>query len=296
MMTSTAGMQGSATLPLYSMMKGALRGFAKGLAREGGPAGETVNVVSPIAYSPAMTAAIEADPLMGEGFSRQIPLGRVGDPENEVGAGVAMLSGPHARYVTGQTLGIDGGQFTSQQGDDMEIGPLKHPELSLYLGTYTDGPSHDWRAMLDMARAMDVAGVDRVVVSDHVVFGENLDAYADPSIGGQAGGRQPTGPDGSWLEPVTVLTAIAATTTRIRLGTAILLAALRRPAVLAKQLATLDVLSQGRVDLGVGVGWQREEYEAVGLSFADRGRLLDHTLEVCQTLWTQQRASYQSPS
>jgi NAD(P)-dependent dehydrogenase (short-subunit alcohol dehydrogenase family) len=114
MMTSTAGMQGIATLPLYSMMKGALRGFAKGLAREGGPAGVTVNVVSPIAYSPAMTAAIEADPLMGKGFSRQIPLGRVGDPENEVGAGVAMLSGPHARYVTGQTLGIDGGQFTSQ--------------------------------------------------------------------------------------------------------------------------------------------------------------------------------------
>ena len=145
--------------------------------------------------------------------------------------------------------------------------------------------------MLDMARAMDVAGVDRVVVSDHVVFGENLDAYADPSIGGQAGGRQPTGPDGSWLEPVTVLRAMAETTTRIRLGTAILLAALRRPAVLAKQLATLDVLSQGRVDLGVGVGWQRGEYEAVGLSFAERGRLLDHTLEVCQTLWTQQRAS-----
>ena len=93
---------------------------------------------------------------------------------------------------------------------------------------------------------------------------------------------------------MTVLTAIAATTTRIRLGTGILLAALRRPAVLAKQLATLDVLSDGRVDLGVGVGWQREEYEAAGLSFEDRGRLLDHTLEVCQTLWTQQRATYQS--
>jgi probable F420-dependent oxidoreductase len=133
------------------------------------------------------------------------------------------------------------------------------------------------------------------VVSDHVVFGENLDAYADASIGGQAGGRQPTGPDGSWLEPLMVLMAIAATTTRIRLGTSVLLAALRRPAVLAKQLATLDVLSEGRVDLGVGVGWQREEYEAAGLSFEGRGRLLDHTLEVCQMLWTQQRASYQSP-
>jgi probable F420-dependent oxidoreductase len=172
--------------------------------------------------------------------------------------------------------------------------PKRKPELSLYLQTFTDGPHHDWRATLEFARAMDTAGVDRVVVSDHVVFGENLDAYADASIGGQAGGRQPTGPDGSWLEPLTVLTAIAATTTRIRLGTGILLAALRRPAVLAKQLATLDVLSDGRVDLGVGVGWQREEYEAAGLSFEDRGRLLDHSLEVCQTLWTQQRASYQS--
>jgi probable F420-dependent oxidoreductase len=142
---------------------------------------------------------------------------------------------------------------------------------------------------------MDKVGVDRVVVADHLVFGENLDAYGNPAVGGTTGGRQPTGPDGSWMEPLVVLTALAATTTRIRLGTAILLAALRRPAVLAKQLATMDVLSGGRIDLGVGVGWQREEYEAVGLSFEQRGRLLDHTLEVCQLLWTQQRAAYDSP-
>lgn len=171
---------------------------------------------------------------------------------------------------------------------------MRTPELSLYLTTYSDAPQHDWRETLQLAQAMDAAGVDRLVVSDHLVFGENLDAYADPSLGGQAGGKQPTGPDGAWLEPLIVLTAIAAVTTRIRLGTAILLAALRRPAVLAKQLATLDAISGGRVDLGVGVGWQREEYEAAGLSFKDRGRLLDHTLEVCQALWTQQRASYDS--
>jgi alkanesulfonate monooxygenase SsuD/methylene tetrahydromethanopterin reductase-like flavin-dependent oxidoreductase (luciferase family) len=108
------------------------------------------------------------------------------------------------------------------------------------------------------------------MVSDHVVFGENLEAYADPSVGGASGGRQPTGPDGSWLEPLVVLTAIAATTELIRLGMAILLAVLRRAVVLAKQLATLDVLSGGRVDLGVGVGWQCEEYDAAGLPFGHR--------------------------
>jgi probable F420-dependent oxidoreductase len=165
----------------------------------------------------------------------------------------------------------------------------------LYLRTFSDDPNVDWKATLEMARVMDAAGVDRVVVSDHLVFGENLDAYGDPAIGGTKGGRQPTGPDGNWLEPLVFLTAVAATTTRIRLGTAVLLAALRRPAVLAKQLATMDVLSGGRIDLGVGVGWQREEYDAVGLPFDDRGRLLDHALEVCQLLWTEQRAAYRSP-
>ncbi|MGH3640700.1 MAG: TIGR03619 family F420-dependent LLM class oxidoreductase [Mycobacterium sp.] len=169
------------------------------------------------------------------------------------------------------------------------------PQISLQLRTFTDDPDHDWSATLGLARAMDVAGIDRVVVSDHVVFGETPEAYANPAVGGVAGGRQPTGPDGQWLEPLTVLTSISAITTRIRLGTAVLLAALRRPVVLAKEVATLDVLSGGRVDLGVGVGWQREEYDAAGLSFERRGRALDHTLEVCQTLWTQQRASYDAP-
>jgi probable F420-dependent oxidoreductase len=149
-----------------------------------------------------------------------------------------------------------------------------------------------WGHLRARAIAADEAGIDRVVCSDHVAFGENLEAYADASIGGSAGGKQPTGPDGHWLDPLTTLTWVAGFTREVRLGTGILIAALRRPAVLAKMLATLDVLSSGRVDLGVGVGWQREEYEAAGLDFSDRGALLDHTLQVCQTLWTQQRASY----
>ena len=171
----------------------------------------------------------------------------------------------------------------------------RKPEISLMLRTFSDDANQDWNATVEMACAMDAAGVDRVVVSDHLVFGENLDAYGNPAVGGTAGGRQPTGPDGNWLEPLIFLTVVAAKTTRIRLGTAVLLAALRRPAVLAKQLATMDVLSGGRVDLGVGVGWQREEYDAVGLAFEDRGRLLDHTLEVCRLLWTEKRARYDSP-
>ncbi|HWF21980.1 MAG TPA: TIGR03619 family F420-dependent LLM class oxidoreductase [Acidimicrobiales bacterium] len=153
-----------------------------------------------------------------------------------------------------------------------------------------------WQPLLEGAQAADQAGVDRLAVSDHVVFGENLEAYGDSTVGGIAGGKQPTGPDGMWLEPLTLLSVVAGVTTNIRLATGILQAALRRPAVLAKATATLDVLSGGRLDLGVGVGWQREEYDAAGLSFEGRGRLLNETLAVCQALWRQERASFDGDS
>ncbi len=169
------------------------------------------------------------------------------------------------------------------------------PQISMQLRSFAAEDPGGWSGMLDQALAMDAAGIDRVVVSDHVAFGEDLESYGNPKTGGSAGGKQPTGPDGHWLEPLTVLTTVGALTERIRLGTGILLAALRRPVVLAKTAATIDVLTGGRLDLGVGVGWQREEYDAAGLSFDGRGRLLDHTLEVCQTLWREQRASYASP-
>lgn len=167
--------------------------------------------------------------------------------------------------------------------------------LSVALKSYEQEDPGTWGPLLSRARLLDRAGVDRVLVSDHVVFGEDLGEYGRPEIGGQAGGTQPTGPDGSWLEPLTLLSVIAGQTSRIRLCTNILLAALRTPAVLAKQAATLDVLSEGRLDMGVGVGWQKAEYDAAGLAFAGRGRLLEHSLDVCQLLWTQQRASYSAP-
>ena len=151
-----------------------------------------------------------------------------------------------------------------------------------------------WQSLMDQGRAADAAGIDRLVVSDHVVLGENLDAYADPSLGGIEGGQQPTGPDGQWLDPLTVISMWAATTEHTRFLTGILIAALRTPATLAKQLSTIDVLSHGRMDLGVGVGWQREEYEANGVPYPHRGARLDRTLEICQKLWTEDSVAYAS--
>lgn len=174
--------------------------------------------------------------------------------------------------------------ISPQTGDDL-------PQLSIMLTNFAEQPE-SWQPTIELARSADDAGIDRIAVSDHVVFGEHLAAYGDPSLGGTSGGKQPTTADGHWLEPLTLLSVIAGVTRHVRLGTGILLAALRPAAVLAKQAATLDVLSGGRLDLGVGVGWQREEYQACGLDFAQRGRLLDRTLEVCQLLWSQQVASF----
>jgi probable F420-dependent oxidoreductase len=152
------------------------------------------------------------------------------------------------------------------------------PSLSVTVFNFgSTFPASEWHRIVDLGRAVEDAGADRVVVVDHVVMGEHLDAYA--------WGRFPTGSDGDWLEPLAVLAAMAAVTSTIRLGTGILIAPLRPAALLAKTAATIDVLSQGRLELGVGTGWQREEYEAEGLSFDRRGQLLTDTLEACQRLW-----------
>ncbi|MFI5956345.1 TIGR03619 family F420-dependent LLM class oxidoreductase [Cryptosporangium sp. NPDC051539] len=162
---------------------------------------------------------------------------------------------------------------------------MTRPQLSMAVPSFAASDPGSWQHLFDAAVAADESGVDRIVLSDHVVFGESLSSYGDPSLGGITGGRQPTGPDGHWLEPMTTLSVLAGKTSRVRLGTNILLAALRRPVVLAKAAATLDVLSGGRLDLGVGVGWQREEYDAAGLDFSARGALLDETIATCQELW-----------
>src|SRR3954453_20083729 len=142
---------------------------------------------------------------------------------------------------------------------------MSQPQLSIGVRSFAAEDPGTWQPLFDAARVADEAGVDRLVVSDHIVFGERLDEYGRPEIGGQAGGKQPTGPDGHWLEPLTTLSVLAGMTTRVRLGPHIRRAARRRPVIRAKSAATLDVLSNGRLDLGIGVGWQKSEYDAAGL-------------------------------
>jgi len=144
----------------------------------------------------------------------------------------------------------------------------------------------EWRGFVDLARAADDAGVDRIVVVDHVVMGPHTDEYQ--------WGKFPVGPDAPWFEPLTMLAAIASSTERVRLATGILIVPLRPAALLAKTVATLDAVSAGRVDLGVGTGWQKEEYEAEGLDFARRADLFDDALGALRALWRDSPAAYAS--
>ncbi|MFC0529980.1 TIGR03619 family F420-dependent LLM class oxidoreductase [Phytohabitans kaempferiae] len=166
------------------------------------------------------------------------------------------------------------------------------PEISVGVRNFAARAPADWRHVLDQARAADEAGIDRLFVADHLVFGRDLSAYADPASGGVTGGVQPTGPDGEWLEPLTTLAAMAAVTRRVKLATNVLVAPLRQAVLLAKTATTVDALSHGRLELGVGVGWQETEYRAVGVPFAERGRVLDETLDVCRALWTQPEVAW----
>ena len=138
---------------------------------------------------------------------------------------------------------------------------------------------NDLSRVLDAARVIDASGADQLVLADHVVMGDRLDRYPF--------GTFPYGADEPWPEPLTLLAAIAAVTSNVRLGTGILITPLRPTALLAKTVATLDQISNGRVDLGIGTGWQREEYTASNIPWADRWKLLDDGIAACAQLWTQ---------
>jgi probable F420-dependent oxidoreductase len=144
----------------------------------------------------------------------------------------------------------------------------------------------DPRGILEVARQAEAAGVDQINITDHVVMSARTDRYPF--------GKFPVPPEYPWFEPLTMLATIAGVTSRIRLGTGVLITPLRPAVLLAKIAATLDVVSGGRLDLGVGTGWQREEYEASGIPFAGRTARMDDQLRACRVLWRDSPASFES--
>jgi probable F420-dependent oxidoreductase len=131
-------------------------------------------------------------------------------------------------------------------------------------------------------------GFESVWVAEHVVLFDDYASkypYAD-------NGRFPGGGDSGLLEPMTALSYIAATTTTLRLGTGICLVGQRNPVYTAKQVADVDVLSGGRVDFGIGIGWLKEEFDVVAMPFDHRGARSDEHLAVMKELWTKETSSF----
>ena len=139
-----------------------------------------------------------------------------------------------------------------------------------------------------LAEGAEARGIGTIWVGEHVVLFEDYESrypYAED-------GRIPAPPGTGLLEPLLTLTYLAARTSTVRLGTAMLLLPQRNPVYVAKEVATLDWLSGGRVDLGIGVGWLKEEFDALGVPWERRGRRTDEYLEVLRTLWVDNPSSY----
>lgn len=146
-----------------------------------------------------------------------------------------------------------------------------------------------WKAgrtgeVLDMIRAADTKGIHGFSTPDHIIMSENVDAYPyAPSA---------VPPSTYFYEPLTLLAAAAAVTSRIRLSTNIIVLPVRSAIFAAKQIATLDVLSGGRLSLGVGVGWQKEEYDATGTPWERRFGYIDEQIRICRALWSRDAVSH----
>lgn len=167
------------------------------------------------------------------------------------------------------------------------------PRLVLVLSeNWTIVSPRDLPALVEMAVVAEDAGFDVVMVSEHVVLGPSAGAdgvMANPRAYAMPGNQEPAMP---WPSSIVLLSAIAAATTRIRLGAVALLAPLRHPLLLAKELATLDLLSEGRLVVQPTVSWHRDEYEALGVPFERRGRLLDEHLAAWRALWRDSPAAF----
>ncbi len=150
------------------------------------------------------------------------------------------------------------------------------------------GPAAGAEHMTKTARMVEDAGFYSLWMPEHVLLFEDYDSpypYAD-------NGKVPLDPRNVPLEPFTALSFLAGQTSRIRLATGITILPQRNPVYFAKQAADVDVISGGRLDIGIGVGWLAEEFAALGVPFERRGARTADYLKVCQTLWCDDVSSY----
>jgi probable F420-dependent oxidoreductase len=143
-------------------------------------------------------------------------------------------------------------------------------------------------ALLDVARLVDELGFAQLVVSEHVVMGKATPGHPGSTAAFPFDATEP------YPDPLVLLGAIATATRRVVLSTGIVIAPLRPPVLLAKLAATVDWLSGGRFELGIGSGWHDAEFEALGVPLDERVARLDDALQVCRHLWTGEAAAYSS--
>jgi probable F420-dependent oxidoreductase len=158
-------------------------------------------------------------------------------------------------------------------------------DLGCHLPT-TQPPATAREALLTFAREAEKREIASLWVSDHVVIPRVTTGYG-------RGGRFPHPPERPYLEPVVALAAAAVGTTKARLGASVFVLGHRHAVVMAKMLATIDVLSKGRLICGTGVGWWKQELETLGTPFQTRGRQADEVLRVFKALWTEDNPSFQ---
>ena len=142
-------------------------------------------------------------------------------------------------------------------------------------------------AFFALAGQAEALGYDALWCSDHIFFPKFTQSYPNTPHGGVP----PAWVEGYW-DCLTVLNQVAARTQRIRIGTSVLILPMHHPVDTAKQVACLDRFANGRFIFGVGVGWLKDEFEALNWPFAERGARTDEGLEICRKLWTQDQASH----
>jgi probable F420-dependent oxidoreductase len=157
------------------------------------------------------------------------------------------------------------------------------------IAPFADGLITSGAFLSDYIGVLEECGIESVFTVEHVVVAETYEALYPYSADGRMAGAPGAVP---MPDPLELLAFFAAVSSRLQLGTAVVVAPLHSPAVLAKRVATVDRLSGGRVELGLGIGWQKEEYAAVGAPFADRGARLEECVEAMRALWSDHPASY----